>query len=181
MGTVHRRAGAGAHGRRAGVLVAVGRHALDRFVGHAIRPHRDIDISVSAADWNRFAGHVSGRLELWNARHGKLRSVETEPWHNVWAREHGGSAWRLQINLEPVADGVWRYRRAPAINRPLAEAVLHDGALPYVAPAVQLLWASKSPRPKDEIDFAAVLPLLAPGERDWLDQATALAHASATR
>ena len=155
-----------------------GGYALDRFVGRTIRSHGDIDISLAAEDWDPFAAHVSSRLELWNARNGELTPATAAPWHNVWARESGDSAWRLQVNLEPVVDGVWHYRRAPGVTRPLAEVVLRDGALPYAAPAVQLLWKSKSRRPRDDVDFAAVLPPLPPEERAWLDQATALAHPS---
>jgi hypothetical protein len=50
-----------------------------------------------------------------------------------------------------------------------------DG-LPYVAPAVQLLWKAKDTRPKDEHDFETVAPLLTADERGWLADAIARSH-----
>jgi hypothetical protein len=150
--------------------------ALDRFAGRVLRAHPDIDVSIAICDWDAFAAHVSGRVELWNARDGTLTPVAGQPWHNVWARTPGTAAWQLQVNLEPVVDGIWRYRRDQRVQRPLAEVVWRDGDVQYVNPAVQLLWKAKAPQPKDEIDFDAVLERLPVRERAWLTAAVALAH-----
>jgi hypothetical protein len=48
--------------------------------------------------------------------------------------------------------------------------------LPYVNPAVQLLWKAKNTRPKDEQDFETVVPLLREDDRRWLAAAIALSH-----
>ena len=42
-----------------------------------------------------------------------------------------------------------------------------DG-IPYLRPEVQLFYKAKAPRPKDEIDLAAALPVLGPTAIDWL-------------
>src|SRR4029079_15256656 len=47
---------------------------------------------------------------------------------------------------------------------------------PCVNPAVQLLWKARDHAPKDEIDLANVLPLLALDERAWLARAITTAH-----
>jgi len=38
-----------------------------------------------------------------------------------------------------------------------------------------LLYKAASPRPKDEADFAAALPVLRPSQRQWLRESLALA------
>lgn len=50
-----------------------------------------------------------------------------------------------------------------------------DG-LPYLAPEIQLLYKSKAPRERDEMDFAQTRPLLAPDARRWLRDALELAN-----
>jgi len=51
-----------------------------------------------------------------------------------------------------------------------------DAGLPYVAPAVQLLWKAKDTRPKDTEDFDLIAPLLDAHERRWLADAISLCH-----
>ena len=154
--------------------------ALDLFARRRIRPHGDIDISVARDDWDALRMHAGGRLEYFAARQGALTPVPAiipEAIHNVWTREVGSRSWQLQVNLEPVVDGVWRYRRDERVQRPLGEVVRVDREVPYVTPAVQLLWKAKAPTSKDEIDKAAVFDLLDPSEREWLSASIALAHA----
>jgi hypothetical protein len=153
--------------------------ALDLFAGHRIRHHGDIDISVARADWDAFRTHAGERLDCFAARRSVLTpapAVIPEAIHNVWTREVGSSSWQLQVNLEPVVDDVWRYRRDERVQRPLGEVVQIDREMPYVTPAVQLLWKAKAPTSKDEIDKAAVFDLLDPFEREWLSASIALAH-----
>jgi hypothetical protein len=154
--------------------------ALDLFVGHRIRHHGDIDISVARADWDAFRTHVGERLECFAARQGLLTPappVIPEAIHNVWTREVGSNSWQLQVNLEPVDDGIWRYRRDERVQRALSEVVRVDREVPYVRPSVQLLWKAKAPTSKDEVDKAAVFDLLDPFEREWLAASIAIAHA----
>jgi len=57
-----------------------------------------------------------------------------------------------------------------ACRCPHSAAPAPDG-IPYLAPEVQLYYKARTPRPKDEIDFAQVLPVLpvlAAGQRRWL-------------
>jgi hypothetical protein len=142
-----------------------GGYALDRFAGRTIRPHGDIDISIATTDWSALVAHLGDNVVLWRPGDG----------HNVWLREPDRSAWRLQINLEPVVDGEWRYRRDERIRRPLAEVVLGGGD-PYVNPAVQLLWKSAEPQSKDEQDLEAIYDDLGAAEQKWLAKSVAVAH-----
>ena len=50
-----------------------------------------------------------------------------------------------------------------------------DG-IPYLQPEVVLLFKAKAVRPKDELDFAAVLPHLESSRRLWLRDALTLVH-----
>jgi len=76
------------------------------------------------------------------------------------------------------ADGdVWSSRRDPRIRKPLNNIVrMNESGIPYLAPDVQLFYKAKSSRHKDEVDFAAVLPLLSTDERDWLVHAIEMSY-----
>ena len=151
--------------------------AIDVIAQRVVREHGDTDISVRRADWPVFATETADRLECFFARGGVLAPATLAPdAHNIWAREPGGSAWRLQVNLEPVLDGEWRYRRDECVCLPLDAAVDTTGAIPCVRAAVQLLWKSKAPRPVDELDFDAVIRTLTAEERAWLAASIAHAH-----
>jgi hypothetical protein len=158
-----------------------GGEALDVFVGRSTRAHADIDISLRRSDLAAFRAFTSTRLELRIAHDGRLRELTDEPIENevngLWARESADGPWRLQVNLEPVDNGVWCYRRNLHIRLPIEAVIRRDpDGLPYVAPAVQLLWKAKDTRPKDEDDFEMVAPLLTMDERSWLADAIARCH-----
>lgn len=72
---------------------------------------------------------------------------------------------------------MWIYRRDPRINRLMSAAVRRSvEGLPYIAPEIQLLFKSKAPRTRDEIDFVQIAPLLAPDARAWLFDAIRLVN-----
>ena len=60
----------------------------------------------------------------------------------------------------------------PGIRRPVATiGKVSDDGIPYLAPEIQLFCKARGRRPKDETDFAAVLPLLDSAQRQWLSDA----------
>ena len=62
--------------------------------------------------------------------------------------------------------------RDPRIRQPIAAVgCTSDAGIPYLSPEVQLFYKAESPRPKDEVDFAAVLGELDPSQHAWLDEA----------
>ena len=157
--------------------------ALDVFLGRVTRVHGDIDVSVRRSDWPLVRSYLADRLEVFIARGGALYALPgpelplDEEVHNLWAREIDGDAWRLQLNLEPCNGAAWTFRRDTRVRRPTAEVVWHrDDGLPFVNPAVQLLWKARDAQPKDEIDRANVAPHLSAAERAWLAEAITLAH-----
>lgn len=63
-----------------------------------------------------------------------------------------------------IGDGTathWVYRRDPTLQLPWVDAILTTGhGVPYLAPELQLLFKSKDPRPKDNVDAEVMIPLL---------------------
>jgi hypothetical protein len=159
-----------------------GGEALDVFVGRSTRAHADIDISLRRSDLPDFRAFTSSHLTLKIAHDGQLHELTDLPIadavNGLWARESAGGPWRLQVNLEPVDNDEWCYRRNPRVRLPVETLIRRRDAdgLPYVAPAVQLLWKAKDTRPKDERDFETVAPLLTTDERRWLTDAIARSH-----
>jgi hypothetical protein len=89
--------------------------------------------------------------------------------HDIWCRPGPADPWRLQIMLDESEGADWVSRRDARIRLPLpALGRTGPDGIPYLTPEVQLYYKAKTPRPKDEIDFAQVLPVLAAGQRRWL-------------
>ncbi|MFL6138575.1 MAG: nucleotidyltransferase domain-containing protein [Frankiaceae bacterium] len=155
-----------------------GGYALDRFLGGPSRPHGDIDVSVARAGWPAVRAALAGRLELLAAAGGALGDLPADDraLTSAWARDRGGGPWRLQVSIEEVEGARWVYRRDRRVSCPMARAVLLVDGVPCVAPAVQLLWKAKAPRPVDELDYRALLPRLPPADRAWLGRSIRLAH-----
>jgi hypothetical protein len=147
--------------------------AIELHVGLKLREHSDVDILVLRDDqaairsqlpgWDVRVAH-GGKLEPWPAGH-RLEP----PRSGFWARSDPAGPWRLQFLLGEQEGDTWWYRRDPRIRLPIAEIGLRspDG-IPYLRPELTLLFKSKEPRERDEVDFDAVLPLLGPTERDRL-------------
>jgi hypothetical protein len=158
-----------------------GGHAIELFVGRPIRGHGDLEVGVLRRDQFVVREHLKG-WDLRAASRGTLR-----PWplgkrlrddvNDVWGRHDPEDPWALQLNLNDSEGDCWVFRRDRRVSRPLGEVVLRTGeGLPYLAPEVQLLFKAKDPRPKDERDLEAALPLLTQEQRSWLVQAISEAH-----
>jgi hypothetical protein len=165
--------------RELGWAVAGG-WAIDLFLRRVTRKHADVDIAVwrdehehlrdALPDW-RFSIAESGQLRPWPP--GTLLAPPLHELHATTADEQSS----VEFLLNDRRDGAWLYRRDPAIRLPLADAILRDGPLYFLAPEIVLLYKSKSPRATDEADFRNALPRLSNGSRTWL--ASALVRADA--
>jgi hypothetical protein len=95
----------------------------------------------------------------------------------TWVREPDTGVYRLDIFREPHDGDTWICRRDETIRLPYAQIIetTPDG-LPYLVPEIVLLFKAKHGRPKDEADFAGVLPLLSPARRTWLADALVRVH-----
>lgn len=150
-----------------------GGHAIELAAGRELRPHSDIDVLLlrrdqlavqkALAGWEWWAADPPGTLRPWAPRETLPAGV-----HDIWCRP-AGRAWRVQVMLDESDGEDWVSRRDARVRRPIAELgrVSPDG-IPYLAPEVQLFYKAQQPRAKDEIDFAAALPLLSSAQRAWL-------------
>lgn len=155
-----------------------GGYAIELAVSRAYREHGDVDITVLRRDqqavrallagWDVHVADPPGRLRPW-----PVGQVLPEHVHDIWVREHPGGPWRFQVMLDEADGELWVYRRDPRIRRPLSTMTIVDDGIARIAPEVQLLFKAKSPRPKDELDFTEVLPVLDRVRRRWLDEALA--------
>lgn len=150
--------------------------AIDLFLRQNTRPHDDIDISINRDDQTDF----QNALLHWDLRasdppgSGKLRPwLEGEllksPIHNLWCRKGAQGPWNLEIMLCTFENDEWVYRRNPKIRGPISSFGwrLADGTL-AIAPEVQLLYKSRSPRDKDNQDFENCMLKFSKEQVQWL-------------
>ncbi|MDA1362261.1 hypothetical protein O1R50_21730 [Glycomyces luteolus] len=159
-----------------------GGYAIEFAVGEPFREHGDVDVQLLRRDqlaaqdalpgWELWAADPPGELRPWEA--GEVLSPEI---HDIWCREVPGGPWRFQFMLDEAEGDDWVSRRDPRIRRPIdgIGSVSADG-VPYLAAEIQLLYKAKGLRPKDEQDFAAMLPKLSPEQRAWLREAIGVAY-----
>ncbi len=157
-----------------------GGYALEEFLGRSTRAHGDIDVTVARQNWPVMQAALRPVLDVFVARDGHLFDVDEVgvpgAVRNLWARELGGGPFRVQFNLEPIAEGVWTYARDGRVQLPVEQATWWSSRAWCINPAVQLLWKAKTPCPKDEQDYSDVVPRLTTREKAWLHQAVRTAH-----
>jgi hypothetical protein len=151
--------------------------AIDLFMGHVTRVHHDVDITVARTDqlvlqqylvqrgW-KMVTPFEGKLEPWPPH----MTLEL-PRHQVHAHRDGAF---IDCLLSDLSDGLWHYRRDPAVVRLLDRSVLRSAqGIPFLAPELVLLFKSKNTsnkkeRSQDQIDFDAAVANLEAERRAWL-------------
>ncbi|MER8003174.1 amino acid transporter [Streptomyces sp. NPDC095613] len=148
--------------------------AIELAVGRRIRSHGDVDVLLLRRDqlmaqqalsgWQWWAADPPGSLRPWASD--EVLSLEV---HDIWCRPEPDDPWRVQIMIDESLGQEWVSRRDPRVRRPISTLgmVSADG-VPFLAPDVQLYYKAKAPRPKDEEDFGAALPVLTDQQRRWL-------------
>lgn len=156
---------------------------IDLFLGGNHRAHEDLEIAVPSERFADIAAALDG-LEICvigpepaTARplgHAAHLLADT---HQTWIREPATGLWRFDIFREPSQGDTWICRRDERIRLPFADVIARtpDG-IPYGRPEIILLYKAKHARPRDENDFAAVLPLLDSERRRWLAEWIELIH-----
>jgi hypothetical protein len=160
----------------------VGGWALDLWHGRQTRPHGDLEIAVARADFSAVRERLAG-FDLYVADDGSVVPLADSPppapteRRQVWVCDATVPAWRLDVFAEPRDRDTWVFRRDPRIVEPYARMVATtDGGIPYLCPEGALVYKARDPRGKDDADFVAALPRLAPGARRWLARALDLAY-----
>ena len=155
--------------------------AVDLFLGHETREHEDVDIAILRKDQAELRAHlaawsfekvVQGNRAVW---------MEGEwldpPVHEIHGSRKDGSPRQLEILLNESSDGFWRFRRNPAVTRPLDRIGLWTpSGVPFLAPEVVLLFEAKAPARKHVQEFERVRPLLDSEPREWLRSALQACH-----
>ena len=152
--------------------------ALDLFLGVQTREHPDLEIGVPEHRFAEVREVLSG-FELVAVGDGQAWALSEESlttYRQTWVREPGGP-WRVDVMREPWDGDTWVFRRDAMVRLHAASLISRtaDG-IPYLQPEVVLLFKAKVVRPKDEVDFAAVLPHLGSNRRSWLRDALTLVH-----
>ena len=148
--------------------------ALDLFLGRETRRHDDLDVAVLRRDQRALFRHLEGwdvryatpehALEPWDGRH--LES----PIHGIWARRstEASAPWTCEFLLNEERDGNWVFPQNEAVTRPLEEIGDERNGVPFLRPEIVLLYKSSERSPKNDTDFAAVLPRLSREASLWL-------------
>jgi len=178
--------------RRAGVPWWIaGGWAIDLHLGRRTREHEDIDVLVlrphlprlreQLAGWDLYAADPPGTLRPWPVTEELPLGV-----HDIWCRPTPTADWCLQVMVDDLVDGgsgnepEWVYRRDARVRR--AWRTLSGPASSpqrgVLAPDVQLLYKSSTPRAKDEADFAHTVGALNSSQRTWLAEALQLTAAT---
>lgn len=150
--------------------------SIDLFLGRETRVHDDLEIAVPHSRFGEVAAALPG-MEMFVIGDGiawPLASAGSafEREHQTWIREPESGLWRLDIFREPSADGQWVCRRDERIRLPYDRAIQRTTAgIPYCRPQITLLFKAKARRPKDDADFANVVPHMDAGSRRWLADA----------
>lgn len=158
--------------------------ALELALGHSIREHSDIDVFLfrrdqSAArhhlvDWDTLVADPPGKLRYWPAGEVLDPSV-----HDVWCRKSPVDDWRFQLMMDDANGVDWVSRRDAAVSLPIARITrTTTTGVRYLAPEVQLYYKAKNPRPKDEIDFKAVVDSGIDLDVSWLRNVISRSYSS---
>jgi hypothetical protein len=153
--------------------------ALDLFRGGRTREHEDLEVAVPIGRFGEVREALAGYAfdVVGSARRWPLEDPAFHVMHQTWVREPTTGVYRLDIFREPHDGGVWVCRRDVSIRFPYEQIILRSAeGIPYLVPEIVLLFKAKHDRPKDNADFAGVLPLLDEDRRRWLAGALARVH-----
>jgi hypothetical protein len=155
--------------------------AVDLFAGRVTREHGDIEIGAFRDTQRALHAH----LRQFNL----FKAVEAEfvPWDagedivlpefQIQATHASLPGGELQVFLDDRVGDRWICRRNPEITRPVGEVTFAARGVRILRPEIQLLFKAKHHElPKNEQDFALVIPLLAVEQRTWLRDVIAATH-----
>lgn len=157
--------------------------AVDLFLGRQTRPHHDIEVAVFRRD-QRLLRH-DFKDWAWSKvvpeSQGSVKTVwDEQEWLELPVRElHacGSKGELVEVLLQESDAKAWRFRREPTVSLPLSDLGLRSQlGIPILRPEVVLLYKAKSPGPKDQADFSALLPALGDAQTAWLGEALDRCH-----
>ena len=153
------------------------RAAFQQFAAWDLVAHDAIDPGPTTEFWAgrelKIPAHVHARPRDENSPGALLRWV-------IPPHEQVHDDRNVELILNERQDGRWVLHTEAGVSLPWQECVKQSTwGIPTAAPEVLLFykatayWGVKrmKPRPQDEIDFRALLPLLSSGQKQWLRQA----------
>jgi hypothetical protein len=157
-----------------------GGYSIDFFLNRRSRDHEDLDFTVKRSDQL----HFQKALEGWDLQAANPPgSGELKPWpkgysydlpiHNIWCRKNESSPWDLELLFSEFENSEWVYRRNKNIRGPIEDfSWTYSDDLKILRPEIQLLYKSRSKRPKDLLDLQNCLPLFKVDQKknlhDWI-------------
>ncbi len=148
--------------------------AIDLFLGRETRHHDDVEIALFRGDQLDLKAFLKD-WEMKYVRKGEFYHWEDEflelPIHEIHARNPLNGE-HLEILLNEMEDGEWRFRRNLSIFYPCQSVWSYtDSGIPYLNPEIVVLYKAKNIREKDEQDFLAVKDHLKSEAKTWLQDA----------
>ncbi len=151
----------------------VGGWALDLWHGYQTRDHEDLEFCVLSEDVDLFRAQLC-ELDFFEVRDGTFtylapgmrpRSDTTQ----LWGADTANGRWRVDMMIEHGTVEDWIYKRDPSFRLPRSTAIRETpNGIPYLAPALALLFKAKHVRAKDAQDFQAALRKLGDQEKSHL-------------
>ncbi len=164
-----------------GLWYVAGGYALDLWHGVVTRRHDDLEFCILRDQFGMFRAALRD-FDLFCASSGELTwlpedQAPAEHVDQVWGLDPASRAWRFDMMIEPGTEDVWRYKRDISVSLPRQEAVrVAQPGIPYLSPAIVLLFKAKRTRPKDDLDFRNALPKLSWLDRRWLAEQIGRLH-----
>ena len=145
------------------------------FVGEPWRAHADVDVAILRSDQHFLHAALrphsaqkveGGVLRLWAAGEWLVQPV-----HEIHLGLGDTLHLEVLLNEHDSSTHEWIFRRDPRVRRDLGRAFGQAQGIPCLSPEIALLYKSKSPSEKDELDFRCALPHLKGEAREWLRDA----------
>lgn len=142
--------------------------AIDLFIKHVSRIHKDVDIAVWRRDQLALRSYlVAQDWTLEKAFEGQLfpwvdsESIEL-PIHTIWCRNSNIQPSFIEILFNEVDDNHFLFRRALSVTHPLESTIVKSElGIPILAPEIVLLYKAKNSSDNgNQNDFEVVRSLI---------------------
>jgi hypothetical protein len=156
-----------------------GMYMFNEFLGYQLREPHDLDVQIIREDlpmlltampsWQHYYVDAGARL------HYRGQTLPDDI-RRVVSRPRRSEPWAMDWLISDVDGDDWVYRYDSRVRLPWDSSHDADSSrINFSPPEVALLYKSRMARPKDDDDFAALLPHLDAHRRAWLADAIALA------
>jgi hypothetical protein len=150
--------------------------AIDLFLRHVTRPHKDLDFAVLRKDQLVIQKHLlSHGWTLEKVVSGQLVPWQSDEWlslpvHIVWCRNPEASPDFIELLFNEIDETNFLYRRDTSVTLPVEKMIISSASgIRILAPEIVLLYKSLKPEdPSAAMDFRNILPKLSTEKCAWL-------------